>query len=807
MRLPVRLAAPILAALALASCSEEPRGPREVSGVYPHLTMHNRQGECGTGAVVPWAGRLWVVTYGEHFPDGSSDRLWEIDDALGITPRPESVGGTPANRMIHRETGQLLIGPYVIGADRAVRVIPPAAMRGRLTGNARHLTEPAEKAYYATMEEGLYEVDLRTLGVRELIADGNPPKRGAAAGPPDAPGRIRSRLPGYHGKGLYSGQGRVVYANNGEHHPRVGVDPTIPSGALAEWRGEGDWSLVRRAQFTEVTGPGGLEGNGNPGEDPIWSVGWDAKSLLLMALHRGEWTSYRLPKPSHSYDGSHGWNTEWPRIRDIGEGDLLMTMHGAFWRFPRGFRPGATGGLAPRSAYLRVVGDFARWGDRVVLGCDDHARKEFLNNRPLKSEHGAPMVSHSNLWFVEPGLLDRLGPVVARGSAWLREDVAPGAASDPFLVGGFEARSLVLAHAGDRPARFAVEIDAEGDGAWRTWREAEVAAGGAAFLELPRDLRATWARVRAADGAAGATAHFHCREVDRRPARNGAAFAGLSRAPLPGSGGTLRSLSPDRLGWLGSDGTLRLLGRDLALAAGGTDEEKARVAAARAPAAKSISRDEASLVVEEDGRRWRLPVGEPALADPAPGARVVREVATERDLMNLGGTFFELPARNAQGMAKVRPVATHGLAIGDFCGQFGLLVMTGVSPGAKGGRVARAPDGAALWMGVIDDLWQMGRPRGTGGPWKASAVKAGEPSDPYLLTGYQARSVTVETRAGAEVTLEVDLDGTGVWVEWTRVRGEPGKARTLAIPDSLGAYWIRARADREDVATVQLDYR
>jgi hypothetical protein len=769
--------------------------------------MHNREGECGTGAVVPWAGRLWVITYGPHLPDGSSDKLWEIDEALGIVARPESVGGTPANRMIHRETNQLLIGPYVIGTDGAVRVIPPAAMRGRLTGNARHLTDPAGKAYYATMEEGLYEVDLRTLAVRELIADGNGPRGGAAAKAPEPEGRVRSRLPGYHGKGLFSGQGRVVYANNGEHHPRVGTDPTIPSGALADWRGEGDWSMVRRAQFTEVTGPGGLEGNADPAGDPLWSVGWDAKSLILMTLHGGEWTSHRLPKPSHSYDGSHGWNTEWPRIRDIGERDLLMTMHGAFWRFPRGFRPGATGGIAPRSAYLRVVGDFARWGDRVVLGCDDHAQKEFLNTRPLKAREGAPLVSHSNLWFLEPAGLDRLGPVVARGSAWLREDVPAGAASDPFLVGGFEIRSLTLAHAGTAPARFAVEIDAEGDGSWRLWREAAVAAGGAAFLDLPRDLRATWVRVRAPDGARGATAHFHCREADRRPARNGKAFAGLARAPAPGSGGVLRSLSENHLGWLGEDGVLRLLGRDLVLAPGGTPAAAASVAAAKPPASASVRRDAASLIVGEDGRRWRLPVGEPSLAEPVPGRRIVREVATERDLMNLGGTFFELPARNAQGMAKVRPVATHGLSIGDFCGQFGLLVMTGVEPGAEGERLARASDGAALWMGVIDDLWQLGRPRGVGGPWKATPVKAGEPSDPYLLGGYQSRSVTVETADAAEVTLEVDLDGTGVWVTWARLRCAPGKGTTLAIPDALGAYWIRATADRDTTASVQLEYR
>lgn len=28
------------------------------SGIYPHLAYFNNEGECGTGAVVPWADRL-----------------------------------------------------------------------------------------------------------------------------------------------------------------------------------------------------------------------------------------------------------------------------------------------------------------------------------------------------------------------------------------------------------------------------------------------------------------------------------------------------------------------------------------------------------------------------------------------------------------------------------------------------------------------------------------------------------------------------------------------------------------------------
>ena len=84
---------------------------------------------------------------------------------------------------------------------------------------------------------------------------------------------------------------------------------------------------------------------------------------------------YRLPKGSHSYDGAHGWNAEWPRIRDIEEKDLLATMHGTLWKFPKDFLLENSAGITQRSNYLKVIGNFARWNGKLVLGCDDSAQK------------------------------------------------------------------------------------------------------------------------------------------------------------------------------------------------------------------------------------------------------------------------------------------------------------------------------------------------------------------------------------------------------------------------------------------------
>ena len=115
--------------------------------------------------------------------------------------------------------------------------------------------------------------------------------------------------------------------------------------------------------------------------------------------------------------------------------------------------------------------------------------------------------------------------------------------------------------------------------------------------------------------------------------------------------------------------------------------------------------------------------------------RICREVATERDLFNCHGTFYELPAENADGYAKIRPIASHNFRINDYASYRGMLVMTGIDPkkDKDNEHVIVSEDGkAAVWAGAIDDLWSMGKPTGKGGPWKNTLVKAGAVSYTHL---------------------------------------------------------------------------
>jgi hypothetical protein len=71
-------------------------------------------------------------------------------------------------------------------------------------------------------------------------------------------------------------------------------------------------------------------------------------------------------------------------------------------------------GIAPRSTYLSVIGDFCRWNDRVVLGCDVTAKNEFFNGRKAKGKTLPPGQSQSNLIFLKPEQLDHFGPALRR---------------------------------------------------------------------------------------------------------------------------------------------------------------------------------------------------------------------------------------------------------------------------------------------------------------------------------------------------------------------------------------------------------
>ena len=785
----------------------------QFSGIYPHLATYNQENECGTGAVVVWAERLWAISYGPHRPFGSTDKLYEIDSQLNQTIRPESIGGTHANRMIHPESQQLFIGGYVIDNDRNVRIIHPDTMPGRLTGNARHLTDSENKIYFASMEEGFYEVDVNTLDVKTINLDGN------AMTPPNVSGPL---LPGYHGKGFFSSQGRLVYANNGENSSEARMRPDIVSGCLAEWDGV-NWNIIRRNQFTEVTGPGGISGNENT-DDPLWSVGWDDKSLILMLLDDGKWSAFRLPKASHTYDGAHGWNTEWPRIRDIGEDALLMTMHGMFWKFPRSFSNENQTGIQPLSSYLKIIGDFCEWNGKVVFGCDDAAKSDFRSNGIFDAHGPLAGQSNSNLWFVDPGELGQFGPAIGRGGPWKKERVEKNVYSAPFLFDGFDHRMVHITHGSDAQVNFVFEIS-DGLGRWKEIYTTPVSAKGYAHHIFSTDVKGQWIRVKTDRDCDDVTLIYQFSDADKRSSTPDPIFDGFKPFDQPHTGGIIRARGEDKrtlhyavtrqknqqeieaLGYyeIGADLNLKSV----------NDPATHKWLIENNDFGKPLfTMDDASiLVVDSMGKRYRLPKGAPSLQHSivGEGPRIMREVVTERSLFNAQGNWYELPRQNAGGFSKIRPVSSTELYIDDFCSWRGMMVLSGLSEAhTDNPHVIRSDDSqCSLWFGTIDDLWKLGKPRGVGGVWYNSLVEKSIPSDAYLMTGYDQKSLAISHQSDTTVTFEVEVDitGDGDWCVYGAFEVNAGQTFNHKFPTGFNAYWCRVKASDDVQATATFTYR
>lgn len=819
------LALSVLTCIGCTSSKTVKNIPDSVSGIYPRLAYYNNEGECGTGAVVPWGNRLWVITYGPHLPMGSSDKLYEITPDMKQIVRPESLGGTPANRMIHKESGQLFIGPYAIDTAGTVRTIPYKVMPGRHTGNARHLTDPSNKIYYGTMEEGIYEVDVRSLYVKELYKDANFMKRKKGE---SGYGPIGAMLPGVHGKGLYSGQGVLVFTNNGEGSNEALYKFDIEAGVLAEWNGK-DWKVIRRNQFVEVTGPGGICGNSNPETDPIWATGWDYKSIVLGVRDAKKgWSFYRLPKASHSYDGAHGWNTEWPRIRNVGtesEPDYLMTMHGMFWKMPSHFTADNSSGVRPRSAYLKVIGDFTRWNNQLVFGCDDTAKNEFLNKRAAKGNLPGPGQSNSNLWFTSLTKPDELGPATASGSVWEKEEIKAGTYSEPFLFSGWDYRTAWIKNDSPKAVTFTLETDEQGNNQWKVLSDVVVEGNQSKLISFNPSDKGEWIRVKTSADVK-CTVSFTYTDTDERDNTADVIFAGLADVDTKHAvGGLMYSLGDNRrtlgvvanniengkvteTGYYEMNDTLKL-----------TKKEDSKISdfisdKCRIPS-QVVSVETSSVLIKDGkGRRWRLPLGnnvyEQLMGENS--LRICREVATERDLFSCMGTFYELPAENADGYAKIRPVSTHNYRINDYVSYRGMMLLTGIEPekGKNNPHVIVSEDGkAAVWAGAIDDLWKLGKPVGHGGPWDKTAVKSGELSDPYLMAFYDKKILNLSHNSQDVINFKVEIDptGNGEWMTYDTYSVKSGETFTYEFPDGLQARWIRFSVDKDAEVSALLDYK
>ncbi|WP_328997728.1 hypothetical protein OHA18_25075 [Kribbella sp. NBC_00709] len=434
-----------------------------ISGVVPRLAVkadHIPRSETGIGALMPWADRLWMITYVAHTRrTGGGTGLFSIDDDLEITKHPASVVGTYANRLVHKESNQLFIGPHVIDVDGNVKTID-ALVDVRLTATARHLTDEAGKVYVLGMEGEFFEVDVHTLEVTQLY-------------------NLLDELDVHdypHFKDMYTRHGRVVVVNNSYYDKDFLAGHS--DGRLAEWDGT-TWNVLAKTQFNTLSSANGM----GPG---LYAVGQDrASALFHVYLPETGWKVYRLPKSTHTQD--HAFTTEWPRIREVESERLLMDASGMFYELPSLTYANAVWGIRPIASHLRVVGDFCSWNGLLVLAGDQ--------TTPIGDSNPVAGQPQANLWFGKTDDLWQWGKPQGWGGPWWETPVEAGVPSDPYLMTGFEHKCLHLTHDAGTDVQFDVEVDFLGTGSFRRYRTITVGADGYEAFVFPTGFSAHWIRI------------------------------------------------------------------------------------------------------------------------------------------------------------------------------------------------------------------------------------------------------------------------------------------------------------------------
>lgn len=439
----------------------------QFGGVVPSLAQVADFGpprsEIGVGCLMPWNGKLYVLNYSSHRrATGTGTGLRIISEDFSMSVHPGAVDGTYANRMVHYESSQLIIGPHVVDTLHNVRTVEELTDI-RLCGTARHLSDPQNLVYMLGMEGELFELNVHTLEVRhlfDLTKELETPGEGSC-----------------HYKDCYTANGRLVIANN--DYEEADFLGQRKEGTLAEYDGK-KWTVLERKPFVSVNGLGHYG-------HTIFALGWDRSSALLKVHTRGDdtWRTYRLPKASHCWD--HKWQTEWPRVRSVEHERLLMDHHGMFYELSPWAYGNRIWGIRPISTHLWVHGDFCSWRGNLVLGGDNCSADDGGNLQCAEPQSG--------LWFGKTDDLWKLGKPQGWGGPWWDDDVEANTPSDPYLMTGFDGKCLHISQKSSQTTQFSIEVDFQGDGHFHHYVTLEVAPGGYTQHTFPSGFSCHWVRL------------------------------------------------------------------------------------------------------------------------------------------------------------------------------------------------------------------------------------------------------------------------------------------------------------------------
>ncbi|WP_309400091.1 hypothetical protein [Cerasicoccus maritimus] len=188
----------------------------------------------------------------------------------------------------------------------------------------------------------------------------------------------------------------------------------------------------------------------------------------------------------------------------------------------------------------------------------------------------------------------------------------------------------------------------------------------------------------------------------------------------------------------------------------------------------------------------------------------IRSTEHERLLMDHHGMWYELsPWAFGNRVWGIRPISTHLWVHGDFCSWKGMFVIGADNTSHEGGgNLQCAEPQSGIWMGKTDDLWNLGKPTGWGGPWWETEVAADEASDPYLMTGFDKKVLHLSHESDGPISFDVEIDfqGNGKWKTYQTIEVPANGYTPHVFPEGFSAHWVRIVAKSVCTATAQLHY-
>lgn len=209
-------------------------------------------------------------------------------------------------------------------------------------------------------------------------------------------------------------------------------------------------------------------------------------------------------------------------------------------------------------------------------------------------------------------------------------------------------------------------------------------------------------------------------------------------------------------------------------------------------------------LVKGNWQRYRLPKASHAFTHAYQTEWMrIREIETEHFMVDLHGMFYELqPIAFEDRIWGLKPVCQHLRIIPDYCAFRGMLALGGnqTTPNRDNNAVSGQPQ-SGIWFGQSDDLWRWGKPQGWGGPWWKTQVSKGEPSDPFLFTGFEHKVLHIGSDKALAVRVEVDFMGNGTWAPYKLLETGADRYTYHVFPEGFSAHWVRLTPENDGRAT------